>query len=304
MADSDDYIELQILNIYKTEVEFLITGVGMMNPGTLSLLEWDNSDETTTISCSNKPVSYIQNVQTGSSYTFTGLTPNKAYTFCYEKSIGTADYYKILTFTTPSSVVEVKGKYLKDEDGNLFSPITSFSTVVNEDSVSLADKLNEDAYFIGTLAFEGASSGVVEQAIDANTLTRILWKCYLDNPKNISLYNSTSGYILFSVGGTYIIQQNLRIIMDSSSATPRIFTQISYISSTSNTFFKTIRGGDLQKCFVGDTVKQDTWVVNVEAGDILSFYVYSTSSCSVQAWYESIASYITIKRIGDPMFTD
>lgn len=108
--------------------------------------------------------------------------------------------------------MNVNAKYLKDEDNNIISPVTSANTVYDKSDMPLST----ESYFKSI--FYGISSTTPD-----STRTKIGFTSYDYTNSNIELYNGT---FTVKVDGTYLVNIMIHCTTPSStSSNIRIFAE-------------------------------------------------------------------------------
>lgn len=156
--------------------------------------------------------------------------------------------------------MNVNAKYLKDEDNDIISPITSTDTVFDKSNMPLST----ESYFKSLLY--GAST------TQESTRTKLNFTSGDYTNQTIDLHNGT---FMITVDGTYIVNLMVHCTTPVGSVV-RVFTECeTNIKQSSYTHYTKYRSNDNEeKIMQGDCCINSTWLINLESGNTLTFYVY------------------------------
>lgn len=190
--------------------------------------------------------------------------------------------------------MDVNGKYIKDENGNIISPIVSDKTTYDYSNNPL--NYNE-AYFAAHLSSNKSYS----------TESTIIWST-LDYYKNISL---SQGVFTISYSGIYIVELHLHLY--STSQVGRCFSSIVSSNNYDNSkgcFNTTYRSTDIWLTYDtntnhgNDPTIHDTFIVRLLSGASILTKIHPITNTAVNLLGTNSTSkvyentYINIKRIG------
>lgn len=174
--------------------------------------------------------------------------------------------------------MNVNAKYLKDEDNNIISPVTSANTVYDKSDIPLST----ESYTRCLLYYANTTQ--------ENTRTKLNFAGPVYSNQTIS---SSQGIFTITVSGTYIVNLMVHCTAPAGSVV-RVFTECeTNIKQSTYTHFDKYRSNDNEaKIIQGDCCINSTWLINLESGNTLTFYVYP------------VGGYVTIKGQQDTDSTD
>ena len=163
--------------------------------------------------------------------------------------------------------MNVKGKYLKDETGKVISPITSAKTVFDFNSIPL----DKGVYFQSFLW--------TNKSVSANTRTLINFTSHDDYSNNfIDLYN---GEFSIDVPGTYIVSIQVHCTGANLTTSYRAFIDCETDTAVGGHSNKYRSIDNENKVITGDCCINATWIMNLNSGSNLRFYLYPVN-CDVR----------------------
>lgn len=196
--------------------------------------------------------------------------------------------------------MDVKGKYLKDENGEIISPITSMNTVFDNDGNSLNSIIAKDAYFYSVLSRQ--------QNIDNNSKQIIQFTSY-DNSLNINLNISTYTFTV-QYAGIYLINLycHFGAKTEVTSNIPyRLLIECNISNNDQSLSLSKYRGQDVEKkLFGGDCSLNNNWIMCLNSNAGLQFTAYPLGDSGVLRSSQDTtdtdgtrATYVFIKKIGN-----
>lgn len=157
--------------------------------------------------------------------------------------------------------MNVNGKYLKDESGNIISPITSAKTVFDSEGNSLN---YSKAYFMSVLATD--INFTINKSKKINFTSKELYK-------NISLNNGT---FTFSEPGIYLVNAQFHTLGNTTELYRALFDiKVSNIQGSYADQLNAFRPIDSENMlFRSDANIVGTWIMSLRQGCTLEFYFY------------------------------
>lgn len=157
--------------------------------------------------------------------------------------------------------MNVNGKYLKDESGNIISPITSAKTVFDSEGNSLN---YSKAYFMSVLASD--INFTINKSKKINFTSKELYK-------NISLNNGT---FTFSEPGIYLVNAQFHTLGNTTELYRALFDiKVSNIQGSYADQLNAFRPIDSENMlFRSDANIVGTWIMSLRQGCTLEFYFY------------------------------
>lgn len=157
--------------------------------------------------------------------------------------------------------MNVNGKYLKDESGNIISPITSAKTVFDNEGNSLD---YTKAYFMSVLASD--INFTINKSKKINFTSKELYK-------NISLNNGT---FTFSEPGIYLVNAQFHTLGNTTELYRALFDiKVSNIQGSYADQLNAFRPIDSENMlFRSDANIVGTWIMSLRQGCTLEFYFY------------------------------
>lgn len=194
--------------------------------------------------------------------------------------------------------MQVNQKYLKDENGNNFSPITSVNSIYNEEGESLNSILTNDAYFYSTLS--------TTQNFSVSEKNTIHFTSY-DSYFNMSLNNYT---FTINSGGIYLINLFCRFAEANgveSGTKYRLLVECNITNNRSDYSLSKYRCNDSEyRNLGGDSSKLCNWIIKLQSNAQLTFTIYPIGAGGELKGIDDTtdtdgvrATYVFIKKLGN-----
>lgn len=174
--------------------------------------------------------------------------------------------------------MNVNGKYLKDESGKVISPVTSAKTVFDSNSIPL----EKGVYFQSFLW--------TNQSVNANTRTLINFTSH-DNYSE-DLMELSDGEFSINVPGTYIVNIQVHCTSTNLTISYRALIECETDTAIGGHSNKYRSMDNENRVITGDCCINATWIMNLNSGSNLRFYLYPINSS------------VVIKGISDSTSTD
>lgn len=157
--------------------------------------------------------------------------------------------------------MNVNGKYLKDESGQIISPVTSVKTVFDSEGNSLD---YTKAYFMSVLASD--VNFTINESKKINFTSKELYK-------NINLNNGT---FTFSEPGIYLVNAQFHTLGNTTELYRALFDiKVSNIQGSYADQLEAFRPMDSENMlFRSDANIVGTWIMSLRQGCTLEFYFY------------------------------
>lgn len=183
--------------------------------------------------------------------------------------------------------MNVKGKYLKDESGNIISPITSTKTVYDINNVPIDEGIYAFSKMYTGQTFSRDSKGFIN----------------FTSKDSINGINLSSGTFTINKSGVYIVQIQCHFMPDNATAPYRLLLQCEVggtITASQNQYNRAM-DYSTGTALSGDRNINGFWLLNLNSSNTVRFSLYPigiSGSLCYEGGNDDVVTLCHIRRIG------